>query len=236
MPKEKILVVEDEDDILDLVGYNLSREGYRVRTAITGEEALKKVREEAPDLIILDLMLPGIDGFDVCKELKSNPHTASIPVVMLTAKTGEADQVSGLELGSDDYIVKPFSPSVLLARIKAVLRRIKQGEQSERRILSFKNFVIDPTRHEVIVKGIPKLLTASEFKILHYLAHRPGWVYSREQIISAVKGEDYPVTDRSVDVQIVGLRKKLGVAGAYIETLRGVGYRFRDEDNLDGDL
>jgi len=229
MPKEKILVVDDEDDILDLVGYNLTREGYRVRTAVRGEEALRKIREDPPDLILLDLMLPDIDGFDVCKELKSNPRTAYIPIVMLTAKTAESDQVAGLELGSDDYVMKPFSPSVLLARVRAVLRRMKEEAPSEKRILAFKNLVIDPSRHEVIVKGVPIQLTASEFKILHYMARRPGWVYSREQIISAVRGDDYPVTDRSVDVQVVGLRKKLGVAGNYIETVRGVGYRFRED-------
>jgi len=229
MPKEKILVVDDEDDILDLVGYNLTREGYRVRTAVRGEEALRKIKEDPPDLILLDLMLPDIDGFDVCKELKSNPRTAYIPIVMLTAKTAESDQVAGLELGSDDYVMKPFSPSVLLARVRAVLRRMKEEAPSEKRILAFKNLVIDPSRHEVIVKGVPTQLTASEFKILHYMARRPGWVYSREQIISAVRGDDYPVTDRSVDVQVVGLRKKLGVAGNYIETVRGVGYRFRED-------
>jgi len=229
MPKEKILLVDDEDDILDLVGYNLTREGYRVRTAVRGEEALRKIKEDPPDLILLDLMLPDIDGFDVCKELKSNPRTAYIPIVMLTAKTAESDQVAGLELGSDDYVMKPFSPSVLLARVRAVLRRMKEEAPSEKRILAFKNLVIDPSRHEVIVKGVPTQLTASEFKILHYMARRPGWVYSREQIISAVRGDDYPVTDRSVDVQVVGLRKKLGVAGNYIETVRGVGYRFRED-------
>ncbi|MGC8906558.1 MAG: response regulator [Desulfomonilaceae bacterium] len=229
MPKEKILVVDDEADILDLVGYNLTREGYRIKTASTGEEALRKIKEDPPDLILLDLMLPGMDGFDVCKELKSDPRTAAIPIVMLTAKTGEADQVAGLELGSDDYVVKPFSPSILLARVRAVLRRTREQAPAETRVLAFKDLIIDPSRHEVVVKGIPTQLTASEFKILHYMARRPGWVYSREQIISAVRGDDYPVTDRSVDVQIVGLRKKLGPVGAYIETVRGVGYRFRED-------
>jgi len=228
MPRERILVIDDEDDILDLMGYNLSREGYRVNTARTGEEAFKRIREESPDLIILDLMLPGIDGFDVCKQLKSNPRTASIPIVMLTAKTAEADQIAGLELGSDDYVSKPFSPSVLLARIKAVLRRTKSETIADKRMIAFPGLLIDPSRHEVVVDGSPKTLTASEFKILYYLARRPGWVYSREQIIAAVKGEDYPVTDRSVDVQIVGLRKKLGPAGELIETVRGVGYRFKE--------
>lgn len=228
MPKEKILVVDDEDDILDLVTYNLTREGYRVSTAIRGAEALKKVGEDPPDLILLDLMLPDIDGFDVCRELKRNARTSAIPIVMLTAKTADADQVAGLELGSDDYIVKPFSPNVLVARVRAILRRTKDEAPSEKRILVFKNLSIDPSRHEVVVRGVPTQLTASEFKILYHMARRPGWVYSREQIISAVRGDDYPVTDRSVDVQIVGLRKKLGAAGSYIETVRGVGYRFRE--------
>ncbi len=235
MPKEKILVVDDEDDILDLVRYNLTREGYRVRTALRGEEALRKVKEDPPDLILLDLMLPDIDGFDVCKELKRNPRTSYIPIVMLTARTADSDQVAGLELGSDDYVVKPFSPSILLARVRAVLRRTKEAAPSDKRILAFKDLVIDPSRHEVLVKGVSTQLTASEFRILHYLARRPGWVYTREQIISAVHGDDYPVTDRSVDVQIVGLRKKLGTVGDYIETVRGVGYRFREdsEERLD---
>lgn len=233
MPKEKILVVDDEDDILDLVTYNLTREGYRVSTAIRGAEALKKVGEDPPDLILLDLMLPDIDGFDVCRELKRNARTSAIPIVMLTAKTADADQVAGLELGSDDYIVKPFSPNVLVARVRAILRRTKDEAPSEKRILVFKNLSIDPSRHEVVVRGVPTQLTASEFKILYHMARRPGWVYSREQIISAVRGDDYPVTDRSVDVQIVGLRKKLGAAGSYIETVRGVGYRFREEPEAD---
>jgi two-component system phosphate regulon response regulator PhoB len=235
MPRERILVIDDEDDLLDLVGYNLTREGYRVNTARTGEEAFKRIREESPDLIILDLMLPGIDGFDVCKQLKSNPRTASIPIVMLTAKTAEADQIAGLELGSDDYVSKPFSPSVLLARIKAVLRRTKSETIADKRMIAFQGLLIDPSRHEVLVEGTPRTLTASEFKILYYLARRPGWVFSREQIIAAVKGEDYPVTDRSVDVQIVGLRKKLGPAGEFIETVRGVGYRFREKPEEEDD-
>jgi two-component system phosphate regulon response regulator PhoB len=228
MAREKVLVVDDEEDILELVRYNLSKDGYQVTSALSGETALKKAKEESPDLVLLDLMLPGVDGLDVCKELKRDPATAAIPIVMLTAKGEDADVVTGLELGADDYVTKPFSPRVLLARIKAVLRRRKQHQASEDSVLRIHDLVIDPTRHEVLVKNVSMTLTATEFRILHFLARRPGWVFSRDQIITGVKGDDYPVTDRSVDVQIVGLRKKLGSAGNHIETVRGVGYRFKE--------
>lgn len=228
MAKEKILVIDDEEDILELVRYNLAKEGYHVFCVPSGELALKKALEENPDLILLDLMLPGVDGLDVCKRLKSDPLTSAIPIVMLTAKGEDADIVSGLELGADDYVTKPFSPRVLLARIKTALRRRKQEEPDESSIVKIRELMINPARHEVLVKNSPMTLTATEFRILHFLARRPGWVFTRDQIISAVKGDDYPVTERSVDVQIVGLRKKLGSAGNYIETVRGVGYRFRE--------
>jgi len=227
MAKEKILVVDDEEDILELVRYNLSKERYRVTSALTGEIALEKAREERPDLILLDLMLPGLDGLTVCRELKRDPFTSSIPIVMLTAKGEEADIVVGLELGADDYIVKPFSPRVLQARIKAVLRR-RDHDDAEDASINIHDLSIHPARHEVLLEGVPITLTTTEFRILHFLARRPGWVFSREQIINAVKGEDYAVTDRSVDVQIVGLRKKLGPAGECIQTVRGVGYKFKE--------
>jgi len=227
MAGEKILVVDDEEDILELVRYNLSKERYRVTSALSGEMALDKARKEHPDLILLDLMLPGLDGLDVFRKLKRYPATSNIPIIMLTAKTEEADIVVGLEFGADDYIVKPFSPRVLLARIKAVLRRRGRDEADDASIRTH-DLSIYPDRYEVLVKGVPVTLSTTEYRILHFLARRPGWVFSREQIINAVKGEDYAVTDRSVDVQIVGLRKKLGPAGERIQTVRGVGYRFKE--------
>ena len=228
MVKQKILVVDDEEDILELLKFNLSREGYQVLCAVSGEQALRLVRSENPDLIMLDLMLPGIDGLEVTKRLKNDPDTKNLPIVMLTAKGEEADIVTGLELGADDYITKPFSPRVLIARIRAVLRRRIKGQTEETSVLRIHDIEIDPGRHEVLVNEKPVQLTFTEFGILNYLARRPGWVFTRFQIVEAVRGEDYPVTDRSVDVQIVGLRRKLGPAGKHIETVRGVGYRFKE--------
>jgi len=172
-------------------------------------------------------MLPGIDGIEVARKLKNDFDTKNIPIVMVTAKGEEADIVTGLELGADDYITKPFSPRILIARVKAVLRRRKKGSQDKTEVIQIHNLLIHPGRHEVVVNGNPVPLTFTEFGILHYLARRPGWVFTRSQIVDEVRGDDYYVTDRSVDVQIVGLRKKLGPAGDYIETVRGVGYRFR---------
>ena len=228
MVKQKILVVDDEEDILELLKFNLSREGYQVLCAVSGEQALRLVRSENPDLIMLDLMLPGIDGLEVTRRLKNDPDTKNLPIVMLTAKGEEADIVTGLELGADDYITKPFSPRILIARIRAVLRRRIKGQTEETSVLRIHDLEIDPGRHEVLVNEKPVQLTFTEFGILNYLARRPGWVFTRFQIVEAVRGEDYPVTDRSVDVQIVGLRKKLGPAGKYVETVRGVGYRFKE--------
>lgn len=228
MAKKSILVVEDESDILELVRYNLTREGYDVREAASGEAALKLVKTVKPDLVLLDLMLPEIDGLEVCRRLKAEPTTAEIPVVMLTAKGEEADIVAGLELGADDYVTKPFSPRVLIARVRAVLRRRAQKTPGEKDVIKAHNIVIHPGRHEVLIDGEPVALTHTEFRVLQYLARRPGWVFTRYQIVDAVHGEDYAVTERAVDVQIVGLRKKLGEAGKYIETVRGVGYRFME--------
>jgi two-component system phosphate regulon response regulator PhoB len=213
---------------LELLRFNLSREGCQVFCASPGEEALRLVRSEIPDLMVLDLMLPGIDGLEVARRLKSDPNTKNLPVVMLTAKGEEADIVTGLELGADDYVTKPFSPRVLVARVRAVLRRKAKEAPEETSVIRIHDLVIDPRRHEVLVNGEPVELTFTEFGILNYMARRPGWVFTRFQIVDAVKGEDYPVTDRSVDVQIVGLRKKLGSAGKFIETVRGVGYRFKE--------
>jgi len=226
--KEHILVVEDEEDILELVRYNLAKEGYEVTSVTSGEDGLGIARSKLPDLVVLDLMLPGVDGLDVCRLLKTDPKTKHIPIVILTARSEEADIVTGLELGADDYITKPFSPRILIARVRVVLRRRSEEPVPETATLKRGDLVIHPGRHEVLVKDKPVELTYSEFRILHYLARHPGWVFTRSQIVDAVRGDDYPVTDRSVDVQIVGLRKKLGSYGSFIETVRGVGYRLKE--------
>jgi len=228
MAKEHILVVEDEEDILELVRYNLQKEGYRLTGVHTGEEALKTARTAFPDLILLDLMLPGVDGLEVCRTLKQDPKTQHIPIIMVSAKGEEADIVTGLELGAADYITKPFGPRVLIARVRAVLRRREATPLTESSPLTIHDLFIHPGRHEVLVQGHPVELTVTEFRLLHMLARRPGWVFTRTQIVNGVHGDDYPVSDRSVDVQIVGLRKKLGVCGEYVETVRGVGYRFKE--------
>ena len=229
MPRERILVVDDEEDILELVRFNLSKEGYQAICAETGERAAEIARSEMPDLIVLDLMLPGMDGLEVAKFLKNNPETESIPIVMLTAKGEESDVITGLELGADDYVTKPFSPKILLARIKAVLRRKAADPPDGSEVVRIHNLLIHPGRREVRVDDNPVDLTFTEFGILSYLIRRPGWVFTRSQIVDAVRGSNYFVTDRSVDVQIVGLRKKLGSAGKFIETVRGVGYRFKEK-------
>ena len=228
MPKERILVVDDEEDILELVRYNLTKEGYHVAGTLSGEEALKKARTEAFDLIVLDLMLPGIDGLEVTKKLKANEKTRNVPIVMLTAKGEESDIVTGLELGADDYITKPFSPRVLIARIRTALRRKTIRAENDTAVIQIHELEIHPGRRSVLAENKPVDLTFTEFQVLYILARRPGWVFTRTMIVDAVRGDDYPVTDRSVDVQIVGLRKKLGSCGKYIETVRGVGYRFRE--------
>ena len=217
-----------EEEIQELVRYNLAKEGYAVSCAGSGEDALEKVRSTPPDLVVLDLMLPGLDGLEVCKILKDDLHTREIRVVMLTAKGEESDVVAGLELGADDYVTKPFSPRVLLARIRAVLRRRNSDTDDDTTVIRRHNLVIHPGRHEVLVDEGPVALTSTEFRVLHFLARRPGWVFTRLQISEAVHGADYPVTDRSVDVQIVALQKKLGTAGKYIETVRGVGYKLKE--------
>lgn len=228
MAEQHILVVDDEEDILELVEYNLTRQGFRVSAAATGEEAVSIARSQLPDLVVLDLMLPGVDGLDVCRILKNDPLTADVPIIMLTAKTQEADVVMGLDVGADDYVTKPFSPRVLLARIRAVLRRRETAPAADLETIKVRDVIIHPGRHEVLIKGKPVSLTYTEFRLLHLLARRPGWVFTRSHIVDAVRGPDHPVTERSVDVQIAGLRKKLGQCGSYIETVRGVGYRIKD--------
>lgn len=228
MPAKAILVVDDEQDIRELIRYNLAKDGFRVEAVASGEEALRRVRALAPDLIVLDLMLPGVDGLEVCKRLKADRATARIPVIMLTAKGEDADVVAGLELGADDYVVKPFSPRVLLARIKAVLRRREEAPDESATLIQRGEVLIDPARHVVTVREEPVALTALELRILTALARRPGLVLTRYQIVDATQGEGVGVTDRSVDVHMVSLRRKLGECGHLIETVRGVGYRFKE--------
>lgn len=230
MSKNMIYVVDDEEDILDLVAYNLRKEGFSVKCFDSGEDILQEVKQQRPDLILLDLMLPGVNGLEVCSILKRDETLKSIPVIMLTAKGEEADIVKGLEMGADDYIPKPFSPKILIARVKAVLRRRgpQAGKNVNGEVITIHEITIHLGRHEVKVGENTVDLTYTEFSLLQFLSNKPGWVFTRYQIVDALRGEDYPVTERSVDVQIVGLRKKLGQAGKYIETVRGVGYRFKE--------
>jgi len=228
MAKERVLVVDDEEDILELVRYNLSAAGYRVVCAETGEAALEIARNDSPDLIVLDLMLPGISGLEVAKLLKDKAETRDIPIIMLTAKGEERDVVTGLELGADDYVTKPFSPKILNARVRAVVRRADKVQSDKGAVVQTDELILDAGRRKVSVRGKEVDLSFTEFQILLFLSRRPGWVFTRSQIVDAVRGDNYPVTDRSVDVQIVGLRKKLGGCGSYIETVRGVGYRFKE--------
>jgi len=228
MAKKRILVEEDDEDILELVAYNLRKDGYEVTTATSGAKALSLARKTLPDLIVLDLLLPELDGYEVCRALRGEAQTQHIPIVMLTAKGEETDVVTGLELGADDYITKPFSPRVLIARIRAALRRRARGEAGADETIAIHDLVIHPGRREVLLKGKPLDLTFTEFGLLHVLARRPGWVFTRYQIVDAIRGQEYAVTERAVDVQGAGLRKKLGTAGMYIQTVRGVGYKFQE--------
>jgi len=225
---QSIVVIDDEEDIRELLRYNLSKEGYDVACAVSGEEGLALVRRAPPDMIILDLMLPGQDGLLVCEELKRDKRLTSIPVIMVSARGDEPDVVSGLELGADDYIAKPFSPKILLARIKSVLRRGVTASLPNLEIIRHKGLSIDAERREVLVDDGQVQLTNTEFKLLYFLMQQPGKVFSRDHIVEGVHGDDYPVTDRSIDVQVVGVRKKLGDYGSCLETVRGVGYRFRE--------
>jgi two-component system, OmpR family, alkaline phosphatase synthesis response regulator PhoP len=228
MAKQRILVVDDEEDILELVRHHLARDAYEVVVSVSGEDALKKAKRESFDLVVPDLMLPGLDGLEVAKALKNDAKTRALAIIMLTAKGEDADVVTGLEIGADDYITKPFSPRVLVARVKNVLRRRSREPVAETESIRIHDLDIHPGRRSVMADGKPVELTYTEFQLLNTLARRPGWVFTRSQIVDAVRGSDYPVTDRSVDVQVVGLRKKLGPHGSYIETVRGVGYRFKE--------
>ncbi len=231
MAQARILVVDDEQDILMLIAYNLRKEGYQVDTVQSGQKALEIIRNNPPDAVILDLLLPDIDGVEVCRKIRQNRRYSQMPVLMLTARTEDSDIVTGLEVGADDYITKPFSPAVLLARLRTSLRR-SAGEDAPHNtavLLKLHGITIDTARHEVRCGTNTVALSATEFAILEFLARSPGWVFSRTRIIDAIRGADYPVTERSVDVQILGLRRKLADCGTCIETVRGVGYRLREE-------
>ena len=224
MNKTKILVVDDEEDIIDLIRYNLEQEEFIVFTASDGEECLRQVKTQSPDLIILDVMMPGLDGLEVCRKLRKSPATRSIPVIMLTAKAEEADVIHGLETGADDYVLKPFSPKVLLARVKSILRRTAEdGENCD--IISEAGLLLNMTERTLTFKGRDIQLTYLEFEILKVLISSPGKVYSRSQIMKEAR-EDYISTERAIDVQILNLRRKLGTAAEYIKTVRGAGYKF----------
>jgi len=228
MARETILVVEDDENIQQLVGYNLAKAGFLVLHADNGEQALAMVKKEKPDLVLLDVMLPGLDGFAVCKALRKDPKTAGLPVIILTARSEENDVAAGLDLGADDYVTKPFSPKILISRIKSALRRAAaDGAGEEAGPIRVHDLLIDPGRYEVLLNGEALSLTVTEFAILEFLARKPGWVFSRQQIIDGVRGYDYSITPRAVDVQVFGLRKKLGAAGDHLETVRGVGYRLK---------
>ncbi len=234
MDRCRVVIVEDEPDQQELLRFNLAREGYKVTCADNGREGLKMIGSEQPDLVVLDLMLPGMDGLEVCKHLRNDPQTAHIPIVMLTAKAEDSDVVAGLELGADDYITKPYSPRVLLARVRAVLRARQSGPAAEQdedeAVIRHRDLVIRPDRFEVLVGDKPVRLSGTEFRMLALLANKPGRVFTRAQIISNVHGDNCAVTDRSVDVHIFWLRQKLGARGRMIEAVRGVGYRFREQD------
>lgn len=224
---ETILVVDDEQDVLDLVVYNVRKAGYKAVWATDGQAALQKARDELPSLVVLDLMLPKMDGTEVCKLLKSDAKTAHIPIIMLTAKAEEMDRVVGLEIGADDYITKPFSPRELLLRIRLILKRTR-GESKPTEILKFGELVLDTARHGVTVKNKEVILTATEFKLLSTLMERRGRVQTRDRLLTDVWGYEGDIDTRTVDTHVRRLREKIGAAADYIETVRGVGYRFSD--------
>ena len=228
MKRNKVVVIEDEPDIVEVLSYNLKREGYNVFPVDRGDEGLNVIRNQSPDLVILDLMLPGMDGLSICQQMKSDPIVRNIPIIIISAKGEESDVVIGLELGADDYLSKPFSPRELLARVKAVLRRGPTNEDHDKDRIVFQNLVIDVPKHEVRVSDDPVNLTATEFKILYQLASQPGRAFTREQLLNRVVGLGVVVVDRNIDVHIRAVRKKLGECSHLIQTIRGVGYRLVD--------
>ena len=227
MVKPPVLVVEDESDIADLIVFHLKREGYPTRVVASGKEALRAIERERPALVLLDLMMPEIDGLEVCRRLKRAPETRDIPIVMVTAKGEESDIVVGLELGADDYITKPFSPKVLMARVKTVLRRAEPVDANHL-VIAGGAISIDAQRHVVSIEGENVELTLTQYRLLHFLAQRPGFVRTRDQMVSAVRGEGAVLSSRVIDVHVAALRQKLGEFGDLIETVRGVGYRLTD--------
>jgi two-component system, OmpR family, alkaline phosphatase synthesis response regulator PhoP len=231
MSKAQILIVEDDPDIRELLAYNLGKEGYLILQAGSSESALELMEAQLPDLILLDVMLPGMDGLEFLGKLKSGQTSSKVPVILVSAKGEETDVVAGLELGAEDYVTKPFSPRVLLARVRTALRRRSRTDSTQPLPQGIKvgSLSLDAARHETLLDGTRLDLSATEFAILEVLARSPGRVFTRSQIIDSVRGHDYPVTDRSVDVQILAIRKKLGTKGDLVETVRGVGYRLRDE-------
>ena len=233
MARKTILVIDDEADLIELVRYNLVKEGFQVVAAPDGETGLAAARREIPDVVVVDLMLPGIDGLEVCRALRANDRTAQIPVIILTAKNAESDRVVGLEIGADDYVTKPFSPRELAARVKAVLRRVSPRQPSID-FIRHGDLSVDLVRHEVYCADNPIALTATEFRLLQFLAARPGRVFSRSELIDGALGHDIAVLDRTIDVHVMALRKKLGRCGIWIETIRGFGYKFKeDKDSAD---
>lgn len=226
--KPTILIVEDEEDLRNIIIYNLEREGYKAVGVESGEDGLELAISLKPDLIILDLMLPGMSGMDVCRKVKQNSDTHNVPIIIVSAKGEESDIVSGLELGADDYLTKPFSPRILLARVGAVIRRSGETDKKDDAVLQINELTIDTKKFQLSINDSPIELTKSEFNILHFLASHRGWVYTRYQIVDAIRGDKYVVTERAIDVQITGLRKKLGNHANLIETVRGVGYRFKE--------
>jgi two-component system phosphate regulon response regulator PhoB len=226
MPKT-VLVIDDEAELLKLLDYNLTRAGYAVLTARDGDKGLESARRHVPDLVILDVMMPGLDGWEVCKRLRADPATASIPLLMLTAKGGESDRVLGLELGADDYVTKPFGINELLARVKSLMRRAETRSNASDVVRAGK-LVVDQGRRTVTAAGKKVELTATQFNLLRVLAEQPGRVFSREDLIARAHGDDAAITDRTVDVHVAALRRKLGKHGDLIETVWGVGYRLRE--------
>lgn len=226
--KPTILIVEDEEDLREIIIYNLEREGYKAVGVESGEEGLELAISLKPDLMILDLMLPGMSGMDVCRKVKQDSSTQNVPIIIVSAKGEESDIVSGLELGADDYLTKPFSPRILLARVRAVIRRSAEPDKKDDATLQIDGLTIDTKKFQLSIDDAPIELTKSEFGILYFLASHRGWVYTRYQIVDAIRGEKYVVTERAIDVQITGLRKKLGNHAGLIETVRGVGYRFKE--------
>jgi len=229
MRKSTLLVIEDDPDIVELLRYNLEREGFRVLVATDGEKGLAEAVRQQPELVLLDLMLPGLDGLEVCRRLRANDATRSLAVLVLTAKSEEADVVIGLEMGADDYLTKPFSPRELIARVRALLRRLQRGAlEPGRTRVELHGLVLDLTRHEVLHEGAPVPLTRAEFRLLWTLVQRPGRVYSRNELVDEITAGEALIIDRNVDVHVSAIRKKLGDAGKVIATVRGVGYKCSD--------